>query len=110
MPKPDDNGPQPEPPPVRPPTLPPDFPDIPQNPTPSCSRLLTPPRPQTRLRAQRLLRLTRSGASGLKSGERDGSYRDRDRKWPLLDTLPTEWATKRVRVNALPAIPFGLST
>src|SRR3984957_9353329 len=61
-----------------------------KTPAPSCSRLLMPPRPQTRLRAQRLLRLTRSGASGLKSGERDGSYRDRDRKWPLLDTLPTE--------------------
>jgi hypothetical protein len=62
------------------------------------------------LRAQRLLRLTRSGASGLKSGERDGSYRDRDRKWPLIDTLSTEWGTNRVRVNALPTIPFGLST
>src|ERR1700722_18733959 len=59
--------------------------------TPSCSRILTLPRPPTRLRAQRLLRPTRSGASGLKSGERDGSYHDGDREWPLLDTLPTEW-------------------
>jgi hypothetical protein len=33
MPKPDEDGPRPEPAPVRPPTLPPDFPDIPQNPS-----------------------------------------------------------------------------
>src|ERR1700693_3012167 len=33
MPKPDNDGPQPEPAPVRPPTLPPDFPDIAQNPS-----------------------------------------------------------------------------
>jgi hypothetical protein len=41
MPKPNDDGPQPEPP-VRPPTLPPDFPDIPQNPS---SELQPPPDP-----------------------------------------------------------------
>jgi hypothetical protein len=77
MPKPDDDRPQPATPPVRPPTLPPDFPDIP-HPSSELQPLLTLPRPQTRLRAQRLLRPTRSGASGLKSGERDGSYRDRE--------------------------------
>ena len=55
MPKLDNDRPQREPPPVRPPTLPPDFPDVPQNPTPSCSRLLTPPGPPTRLQARRLL-------------------------------------------------------
>jgi hypothetical protein len=70
---------------------------------PSCSRLPTLPRPQARLRARRLLRPTRSGASGLKSGERDGSYRDRDRKWPLLDTLPTEWERRSAATNRPPS-------
>src|ERR1700722_12449775 len=70
---------------------------------PSCSRLLTLPRPQTRLRVQRLLRPTRSGASGLKCGERDGSHRDRDRKWPLLDTLPTRLDALEQRIAKLEA-------
>jgi hypothetical protein len=63
MPKPDDDRPLPEPPPFRPPTLPPDFPDVPQNLNSELQPHLTLPRPPTRLRAQRLLRPTRSGAS-----------------------------------------------
>jgi hypothetical protein len=34
-------------------------------------------------------RLPRSGATDL-SGEQDRSYRNGDRKWPLLDALPTK--------------------